>query len=298
MNMTEPNQFKVARLSDKAMLVKLKIRRAALVKHDAALSRQIQASEGDTSLNVTTSLFRNKSQPIAQIMQAVNDVYKYHTENTLPYEDAGPRLLPSDNYFEYTTDIRQKIAVVDGLLARWIPHYDQLVLDDIAYRNNGATQRACVGDYPSAADFQRRMGLDLTFKPLPDEQHPLFDVSEEDKASYTEHLHSVEVQARNDVVGRMLKPLEYLVGRLGTYTGAKGERFHQSTLENVLDGCKMARKLAIDASPELLEEIAELERVVKGYVFNVEGIKSDEDTRAAARTKLEAASRKLGDFFA
>lgn len=292
------SQVKVAKLSDKAMLVKLTVRRAALVKNDKALSAKIQASEGDTSLKVTTELFRDKTQPVAQIMQAVNEVYKYHTENTLPYEDAGPRLLPANTYFEYTQDIRAKIATVDALQAKWMPLYDQLVLADIAYRNQGAVKRACAADYPSAADFQSRMGLELTFRPLPDEEHPLFDLSDEDKASFTNNLHHVEVQARNDVIGRMLKPLEYLVNRLGEYTGAKGQRFHQSTLENVLDGCKMARKLAIDATPELIAEIAELERVVKGYVFNVDGLKQDEDTRAAAKAKLEVATAKLNDYFA
>ena len=99
-------------------------------------------------------------------MRAVNEVYVYHKQHTLPYVDSGPRILPSANYFEYTQEMRSKIAHVESMLNQWMPYYDQLVRDDILFRNGGQpTGRATVGDYPSADEFAARMSFDLRFNP-------------------------------------------------------------------------------------------------------------------------------------
>ena len=287
--------LKVAKLSDKAVEAKLVIRRTTLVKRDTAMTNQLRQS--DESAVAFTKLFRKKDGPIAKIMTAVQEVYNYHCDNTERCGDK--RLVRGDNIFEYTDGLRHLIAVVDSMKATHMPAYDQHVLDDIAYRNFGkANGTASLADYPTAQQFTDRIAFDLRIIPLPNEEHPLFDMAEEDKEAVRAQFSEMLADTNNATIERMLKPLEYLTQRLGTYTGAKGERFHSSVLENVLDGCKLARKLAINASPALVNEIAEIERMVQGYTFNVDSIKADDATRAAAKANLEAATKKLADYFA
>ena len=131
--MTEPNNFKTTKLSEKALEVKLVIRRTALVRRDAAMTAQLQQT--DTSAVAFTKLFRRKDGPIAALMAAVGEVYAYHVKNTVRADDK--RLLKSECYFEYTNDIRQLIAAVDKRMRGIVPVYDQLVVEDIAYRNAG-----------------------------------------------------------------------------------------------------------------------------------------------------------------
>lgn len=294
MNMNEPTKFHVTKLSDKAMLVKLTIRRAALTRRDDAVTSAIQQQYGDNSLTAVTKLFRMKGSPVYAIMQAVNEVYTYHKDNTSPYVDAGPRILSNEVYMEYTNEMRNKIAHVDALLATYMPLYDQLVQDDILYRNGGqATGRASISDYPSASEFQSRMSFDLRFQPMPDAKHFLFDLSDEDEAAFERGMAEAMTMARNDTVARMLEPLQYLVKRLGEYKGEKGERFHTSNLENVLEGCRAARRLAIDPPPELKAQIDELESAVTAYSFGVTALKESPETRVAARDRLAAIASQM-----
>jgi hypothetical protein len=291
----EPAPLKVAKLSDKAIEAKLVIRRTTLVKRDNAMTNQLR--QNDASATAFTKLFRKEGTPIWKLMKAVSEVYAYHCDNTERCGDK--RLVRGDNIMEYTSGLRHVIAVVDAYKAQAMPIYDQLVQDDIAYRNYGKAQgHAGLGDYPSATDFAARISFDFRMIPLPNEEHPLFDMNEDDKAAVQQQFHEMLSDTNNATVARMLEPLKYLTDRLESYKGQKGERFHTSVLENVLDGCAKARKLAIDASPELLAEIAELERIVKGYVFNVDGIKSDEDVRAAAKLRLQMASKRLDAYCA
>jgi hypothetical protein len=274
---------------------KLVIRRTTLVKRDAAMTSQLRQS--DESAVAFTKLFRQKTSPINRIMQAVSDVYAYHCDNTERCGDK--RLVVGANIFEYTQGLRHLIAVVDSLKAKYLPDFAQHVADDIAYRNFGkANGSACLDDYPSAQQFNDRIAFDFRVIPLPNEDHPLFDMAEEDKAAVRGQFAEMLADTNNATIERMLKPLEYLTTRLGTYKGEKGERFHSSVLENVLDGCKLARKLAVSASPELLAEIGEIERLVQGYSFGVDTLKTDDTAREAAKVRLEAASRKLGDYMA
>jgi hypothetical protein len=287
--------FKVAKLSDKAIEAKLVIRRTTLVKRDHNTTMQLR--QNDASATAFTKLFRKEGTPVWKLMKAVSAVYEYHCDNTERCGDK--RLVTGANIFEYTNGLHQLIAVVDTHKNNVLPVYDQLVQDDIAYRNYGkAAGHASLSDYPSAQAFGDRIAFDFRMIPLPNEEHPLFDMDEADKESVRNQFQEMLADTNNATIERMLKPLEYLTNRLGTFKGEKGERFHSSVLDNVLDGCRMARKLAIDASPELLTEIASLERLVAGFAFSVDVIKTDDVTRAVAKTRLEEAAKKLGDYFA
>jgi hypothetical protein len=285
------------KLSDKVVLVKLTLRRAALTKRDAVLTANLQAQEKDNSLTVLTKLFKDKDSAINQIMSKYGEVYQYHKKHTLPYVDAGPRILPNDMYMEYTQEMKHRIAQVDNLLDTYMPMYDQLVLDDVMYRNSGhAAGRANVSEYPNAEDFRLSMSAELRFQPMPDASHFLFDLSDEDVASFKRAEEEAAQAANADTVQRMLKPIQALVTKLGEYQGLKGERFHNSLVENVIDGCTLARKLAINPTPELLADITELEEAAQGYLKDVEMIKGSANKRVEAKKKLQDVASKMAMF--
>jgi hypothetical protein len=288
----------VSKLSDKAVLVKLTIRRAALTRRDHGLTATLQAQENDKSLTVLTKLFRNKESAINQIMAKYGEVYAYHKKNTLPYVDAGPRILPNDLYFEYTQEMKHRIASVDNLLDTYMPMYDQLVLDDVMYRNSGSSAgRANVDEYPSAEDFKLSMSAELRFQPMPDASHFLFDLSDEDVESFKRAEHEAAAQANADAINRMLKPMGALVTRLKEYQGGQKERFHNSLIDNVIEGCDMAKKLAINPTPELLAEIEGIKTLAGSILDTVEVVKGSANARAKAKADLDAVANKLAGFY-
>jgi hypothetical protein len=99
-----------------------------------------------------------------------------------------------------------------------------------------------------------------------------------------------------DVIGRMLKPLSALTQRLQEYQGQKGERFHNSLVENVIEGCDLALKLAINPTHELIDEINSLKAMATGCLNTVEVIKGSANARHDAKAKLEAVAARMADF--
>lgn len=292
---------RVTKLSDKCMLVKTTIRRAALTKRDQFITEQVQAQYGDQSLSVVATLFKDKNSPIREITTALNEVYAYHRKHTLPYVDAGPRMLPSNNYMDYTQAMRDLIARVDRLKAQHMPNYDQYVQDDVSYRRlaaqaKGHPSTASVSDYPTADQFNQSTSIEFRFTPMPDSRHFLFDLSDEDMAAFEAAEQEAVQQANVDTVARMLKPLSALVSRLKEYQGQKGERFHNSLIENVVEGCDLALSLAINPTEELTNEINSLRTAAQACLADVEIIKGSANAREAAKRKLEEVAARMSAF--
>ena len=286
--------MQTTKLSDKVVLVKLTMRRAALTKRDNFLTDKVQRQEGDASLTVLTKLFRNRDSVINQILSKYNEIYGYHKKQTLPYVDAGPRLLPNELYFDYTQEMRKRIADVDNLLDVYMPMYDQLVQDDVMYRNAGhMAGRANASEYPTAEQFRQATSVEMRFQPMPDARHFLFDLSEEDEASFKRAEDEALAAANADMVGRMLKPLAALVTKLSEYQGLKGERFHNSLIDNVIDGCDTALKLAINPSQELRDTVTFIKDQAQKMLTTVEVVKGSAIARANAKYELELVAKRL-----
>jgi hypothetical protein len=208
--------------------------------------------------------------------------------------DAGPRLLPNELYFDYTQEMRKRIADVDNLLDIYMPMYDQLVQDDVMYRNAGhMAGRANASEYPTAEQFRQATSVEMRFQPMPDARHFLFDLSEEDEASFKRAEDEALAAANADMVGRMLKPLAALVTKLSEYQGLKGERFHNSLIDNVIDGCDTALKLAINPSQELRDTVTFIKDQAQKMLTTVEVVKGSAIARANAKYELELVAKRL-----
>jgi hypothetical protein len=292
------------KLNEKAILVKLTRRKANLVHRDMEAEEIIQQQLGDASLVVNSKLFRDKTNPINHILRAFDEAYTYHKRHTLPYIDVGPRIVPTTQYFEYTQVMREKLDAIEQLMDKYMPDYAKYVDTDMLYRNQGQTVgRARLTDYPTAAQFRAAMSADLRFMPLPDKSHFLFDISEEDEAAFEKSLEEAANTARNDVIWRMLEPLKHLaealqhpIGSTDPETGKRLGIFRDSTVENVVEGVKMARRLAIDPSPELAEAMDELESTITAYDQVKHQLRESPIVREQAAKKLADCAAKMSGF--
>lgn len=284
-------------LNEKAMLVKLTMRRANLTRRDQVAETMIQMQLDDASLVVNSKLFRDKANPVNTIMSKASEVYTFHKNNTLPYMDKGPRILPIAQYEDYTSKMRERIQHIDSLIQRHMTDYDKYVQQDIAYRSQNKSQaRAKVEDYPTADEFATRMGFDLRFMPLPDKRHFLFDLDEADLQAFEESMSIAERTARDDAVKRMLVPLQHLVEKLNTPIGAEGHIFRDSAVENVVEGIELAKKLCMDESPEIQSLTKALNEEVSKYVTNLSWLRESPPVREQAAKKLSDIAAQMGAF--
>ena len=288
--------MQITKLSEKAMLVKLTMRRANLTKRDQMAEAVIQQQLDDTSLIVNSKLFRDKANPVNKIMTAASEVYTYHKMHTLPWADKGPRVLPNGQYMEYTQEMRSKISHVDAMIQNHLPNYDTYVQLDIAYRSKNPSTRAKVEDYPTAEQFASKMGFDLRFMPMPDQRHFLFDLSPEDEAAFAASMEDTATIIKEDTIKRMLTPLQKLVEKLNTPIGTDGAIFRDSAIENIVEGIELARKLTLDESPEIKALTDSLNKEISVYADKTDWLRDSPIVRQQAAHKLSDIASAMGAF--
>jgi hypothetical protein len=299
--------MKITNLNAKAMLVKLTMRRTNLTKRDADAEAFIQQALEDASLTVNSRLFKQPGNPIAEIVTENGRVYQYHKKHTHPHVDRGPRILVNALHQEYCDGMRVCTNAVDNLMARHMPNYDQHVLADIAWRNkmstmSGKPPRAQVSDYPTAQQFAESMTLDIRFRPLPDRKHFLFDISDEEEAQFQQEMDEVCSMVATNTVVQMLKPLKHLAETLKHPIGAtdaEGRRlgiFRDSAIENVIEGLELAKKIAVDPSPELQAAMGELDTAITYWAEKKDWLRESPINRTEAAKKLDAIAQQMAGF--
>ena len=192
--------------------------------------------------------------------------------------------------------MRSVIAVVDNMKALHMPNYDKYVQLDIQQRSMSPNSRAKLEDYPTAEEFESRIGFDLRFSPLPDASHFLFDISEDDKSAFTDMMATVEQSARNETIKMMLEPLGHLVEKLNKPIGTEGSIFRESAIENVVENINRAKKLNVSDDPEITQMINTLSSAVNVYTgTNV--LRESPIVREQAAKKLDEIARQMGALY-
>jgi hypothetical protein len=289
-------------LADKAMLVKLTTRRANLSTRDMMAEEYLQSELGDTAFVVNKKLFRDPSNPISRLLAKASEIYTYHKSRTLPYIDKGPRLLPNEQYFEYTQNMRALMAEVDGMMALLMPKYDDYVQLDVQSRLLADTGKAkparyvapSASDYPTADEFQTRIGHDLRFTPLPQASHFLFDISDEDKQAFEASMNDVAVRARSEVIKKMMEPLKHLVDKLNKPIGTDGAIFRDSAIQNVIEGVEMAKRLNVGGDTDVVEMARVIGDAVSLFAQNKEVLRESPIVREQAAKKLDYIAQQMG----
>lgn len=292
-------------LADKAMLVKLTTRRANLSTRDMMAEEYLQSELGDTAFVVNKKLFRDPSNPINRLLAKASEIYTYHKTHTLPYIDKGPRLLPNDQYFDYTQNMRGLMAEVDTYMNLVMPQYDTYVQLDVQSRLLADTGKAkparyvapSASDYPTAEEFQARIGHDLRFTPLPQASHFLFDISEEDKQAFEASMQDVAVRARGEVIKKMMEPLKHLVDKLNKPIGTDGAIFRDSAIQNVIEGVEMAKRLNVGGDSDVAEMARVIGEAVTLFADNKEVLRESPVVREQAAKKLDYIAQQMGALY-
>lgn len=293
-NTAQLHNVEIKTLADKAMLARLSRRRISTSVRDKSLEGSVRATTGDDSITVSKHLFKDKNSFVRKLILAFDEVYRLHIENTMPWIDRGPRLLPSKNYMQYMETMRQAIEQVDRMVPYVVDNWSALVDEDIVRRGGTASR----GDYPARMKVADSFSVDLQVLPLPDTSDFRVEVDDATRDALQTALEEAEQAARADIIRRMMEPIEKAVAKLSTPIGEQGSIFRDSLLNNLFDGIAQAKSLNISDDPELARQIELIEAKV-GEVANPSAaplLREDENRRKQAHDALSDIMGQLGQM--
>jgi hypothetical protein len=149
----------------RAMLVNVCISMWEGRKHDAEVTAEVAEKHkaAHDAGRYHKRLFAGKTKELSAIITAAAGLRGTHYTQTLPWSDAGWRLLPTENYMAYTEDMRKAIRRYNEAADSFEAVYAQRVRE--AKESLGDLWKA--DDYPSHEMVRAKYRVDLQFSPLP-----------------------------------------------------------------------------------------------------------------------------------
>ncbi len=271
-------------LADKAMLVRVKAVRVPGSARDEAATSLVEGHYGVSQVGSFGKKLFKTSLRYKAVTQALNNVLTYWRERTAPWMDDGFRLLPSDQYMQFVSEIRTRIVDLEIAVKDFETNYDNEVQADMARLGGLANP----DDYP--ADISGRFGVDLRFQSVPDNRDWRVSVLPEDQAKLDADISVVKRQVSTYLMGRIAKPLGALVAKLAEYKGEKGQRWHGDLVTNLSEVLDLVPALNLDESAEVDETVSALKRAIEPFRDEPEALKHSETKRDELNAKLKAAA--------
>ena len=285
----------MSRISERAMLVNLRIRLWSGRKHDRSASQevadthntQIEKAGRFNKMLVTTAALR-------PAFNAANNARLYHSSVTMPWLGDGARIMPVDVYFDYTQAMNSfKQAFnreVDDFLALYPTHMAQAALD-----LNGLYQPS---DYPTDIALRNKYSFDCEVYNVPDAQDFRVKMSsdefEEAKRQITENYDTVINGTVTDLFERIKFRMELLVKRIKEVESDEKGRLKSSLIERISDLAELLPKMNITNS-KVIDDIAEkMTREFKSIHMGV--LRVDKSVRDAAVTSAEEIIKTVRDY--
>jgi len=291
--------FNVASISSSAVLVDLNISVWTGRKMDKKVSAEIDA---DHSTQVRAGNYHKALMAGAQELEAVNKyagaTRSWHGQQTLPWSDAGTRLVPTMRLFDYKTELATREREFEHLVNEFLIAYDTLVQG--AQFRLGSLFNA--DEYPHRDVVASKFGFRYVFSPLPTSGDFRVDIGneglEELKQQFDTNQDRYIQQAMLDVWLRVKDVAERLSNQLRVETTGEVERLgkhvfpverkgklYQSTLDGALELCEMLRSMNLTNDPELEQVRKNLQMTLQGV--DLKELKKDEQVRLSVKSEID-----------
>lgn len=263
-------------LNDKAMLVRLKISKWSARKYERAISDEVAAkyNAGGEAGRYNKILMAHES--FREIDKVASEARRNFYENTLPWEDAGSRLLPNARYFEYMESDAALRERFDAAVEAFLPVYPEA--KEAARERLGDLYDP--SDYPHPEELRERFSYRSHITPLTDPNDFRIGVGDAERERIA---HDIEArfteatrEAANDCWRRLHKVIKSAVNRLSD----KDAVFRDSLIGNISDLCAILPSLNISGDPELDRLRAKVETSLA--VLNPKDLRTDANARKAA----------------
>lgn len=273
-----------------AMLIDLRISQWTARKMDKKTSAKVTLDAGAAAGSGAYYKTLVSSDHLEAIKKKVNVVRAYHYQMTLPWSDAGPRILPADAYMEYAQTMQEHRIEFDALTREFLDEYP--LARQEARRILGTLFDET--DYPQveAVALKFRMGYEVM--PMPTAQDFRVNLAEDEvamlRADIEQRTSAILAQSMRDVYERILKVTEAFVDRLGD----EDKIFRNSLVENARTLRHLLPKFNLTGDPKLEELAAKMDKLCE---YEPEQLRSSFGARTETHRAAVEIKKDLMDFF-
>lgn len=266
-------------LKNRALIVNVHISLWGARKQDDRVRREIENMHNVRDVgNFSKKLM--KSSKLEAIKTKANRIRRIYRERTLPWGDNGDRIITTDKYFEFITNMGMEAMEFDQMVDDFVQNeYQQQVEDE----KNRLKTMFKESDYPHPDLIRDSFKLKTVFSPLTDSNDFRLSVSDEMEAALKTQM---EREIKNRVTtanNEILDKVREVVGKMYETLSEPGKGFKSSLVGNV--------EALVDTIPTMNifndKHIAEVVETLKPLCVNYDMLKNNDSFRQEIAKKAK-----------
>jgi len=267
-------------LEDSGILISLKLRQWSARKLDKPISKEIceakKADQGSGSFN--KQIIPKKY--LTSINQLVNEIRNYHYENTLPWNHKGADLLPSRNYFKYTTAMGDFQDKFDKEVNEFITHYDTV----IQQVHNNLNELYKKQDYPSVKDLRAKFHMEINATPIPKAGDFRIDINKKELTKLQENLQEKLLEAEQAAETELFNRLYTTLAKAVITLNDPNKIFRNTLIFNIETICRQIPNMNIKNN----EKLNELAKTILAFCepIDIDSLRTDLGNRTSCFRSL------------
>ena len=279
-------------LTKRAMLVTLHIKHFSDVMTDKEVTRVVAENAG---VNPKVGKYMKNVLPkhaLKKIKNLKASARETHASLTMPWDDTGVRLLPTDMYDKYEREMRQHYEDFQEEIRILVTNYED-------YKNEASQALGPMykeEDYPLPGQLSDKFEFTWHPMPVPDASHFVADLPEIEKAKLQNSIEQ-QIVSRiqgtvHDLYQRMGKAVANLAERLELDENGKPRTFQKATIGNLLEMCDVIPRLNITNDPELAKMCVE----IKQAISDIDPSELRRNSKSFDEDKFNVTKEKLSDI--
>jgi hypothetical protein len=280
------------------MLSSLSISQWSARKHDREASEEIAARHGAKSDVGRYNKVLIPREALADVQKIAGEARREHYFMTLPWDDAGYRVLPAAAYMDHTDRLRTYSAEFGRAADAFAAQFEHLVNE--ARSRLGGLFRA--EDYPSAGEIREKFAFETRVLPLPDAGDFRVALGDEERERIKRQIKaSVEASltiASRDLWQRLYEAVSHMAERLSAYTVSEegvAHPFRDSVVTNLVRLVDVLPKLNVTGDPELERLTAQ---VRASLLVDPKELRRSDDVREETRKAAAAIAQQMAGYMA
>jgi hypothetical protein len=291
-------------ITQRAMLVSLRISKWAARKHDKQVSKEVAIQHGLADVNLgkySKQLLAKKA--LEKLNTIASQARTLHYTMTLPWSDEGYRLLTSTNFTEYCEKMRQLKEEWRVELALFLQVYPQYKAEAKQALNGLFNEE----DYPSESKIESKFDLDFNVLPMPTGkdfrvQGIIDEEVERVKRAIEANTSKAIEEAMKDPFKRIRDVVERMVERLKLFkvevdedgTKTTTNPFRDTLVSNITDVLDMIPGLNLTGDKELDRFCTEVRKTLTKYT--ADDLREHPQVREKVLESAEQILSKMAEF--
>jgi hypothetical protein len=204
---------------------------------------------------------------------------------TLPWSDAGIRLVSTRNFFEVSQALSSLRQEFDALVRKFVNNYAMKVsnaafaLGDLFDRN----------EYPDPAEITHKFSFSYSFEPVPSSNDFRVDLHNEAVEMLRDHYQKTSSERLNaamqDVWARVIDEVTRLRDKMIVPEDGKRPRIFATTLDGFKDLVSSLEALNITNDPQLEDARVQLRNALEPV--DIDSIRESDDVRNSVKEKMQ-----------